>query len=888
MKPWRALRYWLRARREQAALREELEFHRSEIQRRLEGRGLAPSDAAHASRRTMGNITLAREDARDAWTVRALDVLGRDIRCGMRALRREPTFALTAILTLAVGVATTTLSFSLADAELWKPLPFRQPSRLVEVYSTAGTNGMYDSIAGADLLDWKAATPAVEDLAGYAGFGRRVLQREVSESVLAAEVTPNLLGLLGRSAIAGRTFAEDDAKTGAVMLTDRAWRRLFDSDPSIVGGSLRLDGRVVRVVGIVAAVDIDGPDCDVYVPIDEDDGRFRDRTQQTLTSVVGRLRPGATIGDAQAQLQAVGTRIAQAYPAGRQGHSIRVQDYQSYYARTDARPLYFLLAASALVLVLTCVNVAALLLARALKRRSEFAIRGALGGGVGALLRQLVVEGFCLALPAAVGAFLIARWGAGVLTRVMPPGYLWRPSALGVDWRVGAFAAAICAVTAVVFGLAPAMAARRIDLGATLGDGARTAGATPAQSRTRGLLLSAQIALTLVLIAAAGLFLKSYAALTRVPLGFDPAGGVSFTMNLSGSRYETAEQQIAYADTLNERARAIPGIRDAVIATSSPLASGAIVRFAPAHMTASPGAEPRAIIRAVSPGYFSLLGIQLLQGRDFAPSDTASSPRVAVINEVLARRYFDGQNPIGRTLAILPGQRAPWTRRPGDVTIVGVSANTKEVGLNEVEFSDIYVPFEQMPAPWVELIARTELPLSGVASGIRQASAGIDPLVPLGRVTPLDSRIDAALREDRFHLLLMAGFAAVGLLLAAMGLYGAVAYAAEQRRREYGVRMALGADGRSLVAMALTQALRISAIGAAAGLAIAVIVARMIGNALYLVPGAHNGLLFGVSTSDPVVLAGAVALLLLVTLLASAVPARRIAWIDPVSSLRQD
>lgn len=868
-------------------MREELEFHRSEVQRRLEARGLDPSDAAAASRRAMGNITLAREDARDAWALRAIDVLWRDVRSGARTLRREPTFALTAILTLAIGVATTTLAFTVVDAELWKPLPFRHPDRLVAIYSSAGTGGMYDSISGADFLDWKAATPAVEDLAAYAGGGRQVLQRKVSESVIAADVTWNLFDVLGRPPIAGRTFVPGDARSGAVVLTDRAWRRLFDGDPSIVGGSVRLDGRVVRVVGIVAAVDMDGPDCDVYVPIAEDDGRFRDRSQQTLTSVVGRLRSKATIGEAQAQLQAAGERIARAYPSGRQGHAIRVQDYQNYYARTDARPLYFLLAASALVLVLTCANVAGLLLSRALRRRSEFAIRGALGGGLGALLRQLVVEGVCLALPAAAGALLLAEWGVGVLARMMPPGYLWRPSALGVDWRSGVFALAIGGVTAIVFGLAPTVAARRIDLGTTLGDGARTAGATPTQSRARGLLLSAQIAVTVILIAAAGLFLKSYAALTRVPLGFDPAGGVSFVMELSGSRYETDEQRVAYADRLRQAALAIPGVREAAIATSSPLTSGAVVRFAPAHAASAPGAEPRAIIRAVTPGYFALLGIHLLQGREFASSDTAASPRVAVINEVLAHRYFGGQNPIGRTLTILPGQRAPWTRRPGDIIIVGVSANTKEVGLNEVEFSDIYVPFVQMPAPWVELIARTDLPLGSVASGFRRAAAGIDPQMPLGRVAPLDSRIDAARREDRFHLLSIAAFATVGLLLAAMGLYGAVAYAAEQRRREFGIRLALGADGRRLVAMALAHALRIAAIGAAAGLAMAIAAARLIGNALYLVPGAHNGLLFGVSTSDPVVLGGAVVLLLLVTLVASAVPARRIAWIDPVTSLRQ-
>jgi putative ABC transport system permease protein len=889
MKPFRRLLYWLRARREEAALREELEFHRAAVQRRLESRGADPSHAAAESRRAMGNVTLAREDARDAWAVRALDVLWRDTRCGARTLRREPTFALTAILTLAIGVAGATVVFSVVDAELWKPLPFAHPDRLVEVYATQGERAMHDSISGADFLDWRAGTPAFEELAASGAGGRRVLQRDISESVVAVDVTWNVLQTLGRRAIAGRTFVAEDARAGAVVLTDRVWRRLFNEDPSIVGASLRLDGRPVRVVGIVEAVDVDGPDYEVYAPIDETTAEFRDRAQQPLTNATGRLRPGATLAEAETELQGIAQRIAHAYPQGRTGHRVRVEDFRQYYVRRDARPLYLFLAASAFVLVLTCVNVAGLLLARSLKRRSEFAIRGALGGGMAALLRQLVIEGCCLALPAAAGALLLARWGVGVLGTAMPPDFLWRASALSIDWRVCAFALAICGVTAIVFGLAPTAAARKIDLSTTLGEGGRTAGAPSAESRTRGLLLSAQIALTVVLLAAAGLFVKSYAALNRVPLGFDPAGGVSFRVTLSGSKYQADAQRIAYANELRQRALAIPGIHDAVIATSSPLTSGPVVRFV-VNKTAAPenGAEPQAIIRAVMPAYFSSLGIRLAVGRGFTAADTATSPRVAVVNEVLARRYFGDGNPIGRTLTIPSGQRTPWTRRPGDLTIIGVSTNTKEVGLNEVDFCDIYVPFVQMPAPWVELIARTTMPVTAVAAPIRAAAAGIDSQIALGRVTPLDSRIGDALQEDRFHSLLMAGFAVVALLLAAIGIYGAVAYAAEQRRREFAVRLALGADARRLVTMALGHALRIAAVGATAGLAVTLALAKVLGNALYLVPQVHNGLLFGVSTSDPMVLGGAVVLLFVVTLLASAFPARRIAWIDPVTSLRQE
>jgi predicted permease len=887
MRILRRIGYWLRSRREDDSLREELEFHRAEMQRRLEAGGADRSAAAAQSRRAMGNVTLAREDARDAWAIRLVDVLWRDVRCGVRTLRREPTFALTAMLTLTIGVAATTIVFSVVDAELWKPLPFRNPDRLVEAYSTIGAGGTYDTISGADLVEWRAGAPALEALAARAGSTPRALQRDVTESVSAIDVTWNFFETLGRPPLSGRTFLADDGQSGGIILTDRAWRRLFDGDPSIVGAPLQLDGRPVRVVGIVAAVDVEGPDADIYVPIDEAGVAFLDPAQRTLSGVTGRLNAHASRAEAQAQLQRAADRLAHEFPEGRTGHRVEVQDFRSYNERSDPRPLYFFLAASLFVLALTCVNVAALLLARALKRRSEFAIRGALGGGTPALLRQLVVEGFCLAVPSAAGALLLARWGVAVVRMEVPPDYLWRTSALAVDWRVAMFAFGICILVAIVFGLAPTAAARRIDISSTLGDGARTAGATPAQSRLRAILLTVQIALTVVLVAAAALFLRSFAALTQMPLGFDPSHRISLFVALSGTDYATDQRRIDYAERLQQRARAVPGIENAAIASSSPLMSGPVVRFTVPRQAARAGDEPDAIIRAVGPEYFSLLGIRLIEGRSFTPTDTPNSPRVAIINDVLARRYFRDENPIGRALVLLPGARAVWARRPGQVTIVGVTARTKEVGMNEVDFSDIYVPFVQMPPPYLEVIAKASLPLDAVSAPLRSGVAQIDPRIPVRRTTTLDGRVQEALREDRFHLLVMSAFASLGLLLAATGLYGAVAYSAEQRRREFGIRLALGADGRRLVGLALGYALRIGAIGAAAGLMAALVLGRLVGNALYLVPRVHKGLLFGVSMSDPIALGGAVVTLLIVTLFASAVPARRIASIDPVTSLRQ-
>lgn len=890
MRLLRRARFWLDARGHADDLAAEIEHHRARRQASLEADGVPRAEAAARSRRAMGNVTLAREDARTIWVAGSLERLWRDVKYGVRGLRREPMFAVTACVTLAVGMAVCTTAFSIADAEIWKPLPYPKPGQLVAVYPRApGTRGSMERIAGADLLDWQSQSHAFSGLAGTADSGRRGLHREATDSVLVSSVTANYFTVLGGAALIGRTLEPGDAVGGRVgMLSERAWRRLFHADPLVLGRTLMIDDQPVVIVGVQPTTEEFLLDPDVLLAIDTSSPEFRDRARPTL-NVIGRLQDGVTADAAQAEMDAIAARIAVDFPEGRAGHKVYVSDLRTFYTGSNWRPLYFFLYAAGLVMLLTCVNVAGLVLARALRRGREFALRGALGGGRGALIRQLLVEGALLAGPGGLLGLLLTGWTLRILSGFVPPDLLQRGNHVAVDGRVWFVAFALAGLTAIVFGLIPMLYARRVDLNMTLGQGGRTAGRAPAQARARHLLLAAQVALTVILVVTAGLFLRSFVCLIKIPIGFDPRDRVSLTLSLTGPRYAGDTPVRGFATALVEQAGAIPGVQDAAIATSTPLGSGALVFFiVPGRPRPAPSEEPRAIIRSVSPEYFRTLGIRLAAGRGFTGADADGAPRVAIVNETLAGRLFPGEDPVGHTIELIPGARARWTRRPGQLTIVGVAGNVKEIGFNETDFNDIYVPFAQMPSRSHQLIVRAAMPLTAITSSLRAAVSTLDSGVPLSGLSTMDNRIDGALSEDRFNLLMVSWFAAVALLLASIGIFGTLAYAVQERRREFGVRIALGAQRRAIVLAAVGRSLRVSGAGGLAGLAATLLIARVIGNALYLVPGEHNGLLYGVTTTDPIALGSALAALATVATVAAIIPARQATRVDPLVALRDE
>jgi putative ABC transport system permease protein len=885
----RRVRYWLGARRHAADLAAELEDHRIRLQAAIEADGVPRPEAIARSRRAMGNLTLAREDARHVWIASAIERVWADMRYGIRALRREPSFTATALLTLTLGIFTTTTVFTVVDAEVWKPLPFRDPGQLVAVAAAKpGPSGASELVSIPDFVDWSAQS-ALTEYAAEAGFSRRVLRRGVAEYVHVKPVSTNFFVVLNHVPRLGRGFdVLADQHARVAILSDRGWKRLLNGDGNAVGRVLNVDGTEFVVIGVNAGLHFGlGDEPDMFIPLDAAAPAFGDRLSRTV-NVIGRVRSGVAIPQAQAELQTIAARIAASYPDDHAGHRVELGDMRLAYVGFNWRPLFFFLAAATMVLMLACLNVAGLLLARALRRQREFAIRGALGGGRAALARQMIVEGALLAIPGAAAATVLAAWTVRIVGTQLPEEYFYRGAPLALDGRILLVVAGLTAITTILLSLAPMVFAQRLHLNVMLGQGAR-AGTTPGHVRARTALLVAQLTLTLVLVTAAGLFVQSFMRLLTVPLGFDPADRLSVRLTLTGARYAGDAPVRVFAQQLLERVRAIPGIDTVPIDTTSPLDSGPMVRLAAADQDRpTPGSEERAIIRSVSPAYFRTLGMRFTVGRAFSEADGAAAPRVAILNEVLASRLFPGENAVGRRVDLVPGARTPWTRRPGIVTIVGVVANIKDIGFNEAEFGNLYLPFEQAPAPGIEVLAKTSQPAGPIIDAIRRAVADLDPVLPLLRIQPLDARVDAALRGDRFNLILIATFAVLGIVLAAVGIYGAMACAVRERTREFGVRLALGQPPRAIVRATLWQSARLGVTGAVMGLVLVFVIARMLGDALYLVRGSHNGILYGVTTTDPLAVAVAAIALVVIATLAGIFPAREATRVDPLIALRQE
>jgi putative ABC transport system permease protein len=595
------------------------------------------------------------------------------------------------------------------------------------------------------------------------------------------------------------------------------------------------------------------------------------------------------VAQAEAELQAIQQRITQAFPQDHVGHRVELEDLRRYYSANNSRPLFFFLGAASIVLLLACANVANLLLSRALRRQREFAIRGALGGGRAALVRQLIVEGALLAAPGAVGGTLLSFWAVRWLIAQVPGDFLGRAGHAVFDVRIAAFTVLVCGLTTMLLSMAPLLFARRIELNLMLGRGGRTAGRTPSQIRARNGLLVAQLTLTLVLMVAAGLFLSSFAWLLRAPLGFEPQERLALRLALPAPAYDGDEARRAFAARLLDSARATPGVTHASIDTSSPLLSGPLMRVVAADRPRPPaGDERRTIVRAVSPGYFSVLGIGHLEGRPFSETDSESAPRVAILNEYLASQLFPGESAVGQRMELVPMSRQSWTDRPGVVDIVGVVANARDISVEEVQFANVYLPFAQAPAPGVELIVRASIPPDRLVAPLRNAAAAVDPALPVARIETLDERVAGSLKGARFNLLLIASLAVVAMVLACVGIYGAMACAVQERRREFGVRLALGQPPASILRGTVWQSARLGLVASVLGLAASLVIARVIGDALYLVRGKHSGMLHGVTTTDPFTLACAAAGLVLVAALSGVIPARQATSVDPLVVLRSE
>ena len=888
----RRLRGTLRSSRLDADVEEELRFH---LEQRIEDaveHGATPAEARRAASRRLGNLTLTRERTRDADTFPWLTDLGRDARYALRGFRRNPGFSAMAILTLALGIGATTTIFSFVDAVLLKPLPYPHGSRLVVVSAIPRGESEPSAVTPGDFLEWQARNHVFEDLTAFT-FGTFSLTGEGEpEGLLAATVSARFAETLGVAPQIGRSFARVRDVDGNplapehapfAILSDRLWRNRFQSDPAVLGRAITLDGKSFTVVGVMPPdfrfPDLSSsggartlPDIDLWIPITLRPG-YR---ANAFLRVIARLKPDVTVGQARAEM----TALARSLGRARGDNQIADSDGGVFVASlheqivAGVRPLLLtVFGAVGLLLAIACANVANLLLGRSTLREHEAAIRSALGSGQGRLIRQYLTEGVLLGLAGGAIGMLTAVWGVRLVAALTPPGSLPQLGTIEVDVRVSSFGAAVSVLTGIVFGIVPALHAGGIDVTKSL----KTSGRThTARSRFLRILVVSEVALTFVLLAGAGLLLRSFDRLTSVDPGFAPDRILTLGVTLPDGGYPTLVEMRRFASDVVDRIRRTPGVAKAGAVNMLPI-GGFLLRggFELEGTPRPPGLV--AMKPAVSPGYFQAMGIPLRQGRDFNARDQDEAPGVAIVTDGLARRAWPGQSAVGQRLKLGFG-------RPEDqawLTVVGVVGDVKQEGLGAASMPAIYVPLAQAPRPFLlrelTFVVRAAGDPRSLAAPVRGQVHGVDRALPIGRTATMAELLSDSVSEPRFRAVLLGGFAGSALALIAVGMLGVLGYFVARRTSEIGVRMALGARNADVIGLVLKQALSMAAAGIAAGAVMSLAATRLL--ASYL---------FEISPRDPATFVGAAALVTLLTLAASYIPARRAARVDPLVALRTE
>jgi putative ABC transport system permease protein len=802
----------------------------------------------------------------------------RDIRYAARSFAKQPGFAATAVLILALGIGANTAIFSAISAVLLRPLPFPDPDRLVVLWQDRSSVGgpARGMPAWADYVEWQRRSRSFDGLAAIADISFNLTGDGEPEKVEASHTTANLFSLLGTQPLLGRTFTSVDEGPAAlpvVVIDEHLWLRRFGGDPDVIGQSMVLDGLGHTVIGVVAS-DFRFPDDNaIWVPASPDQ-----LAGQSSVFVIGRLAGGTPPAEAAAEMSTLTATLREERGNADSGVRIVVRGLHDHLARNARPTLIMLLGAVALVLLITCANVANLLLARGTIRSRELSLRQALGAARSRLVGQLLTESALLAVSGVLVGIALAVASLGYLTRLVPNG-LPDGAAVALDWRVLVFTIGLALTTVALFGVGPALTAARLDPATGLRKGAAVGGTT--RGRLRDALVVAEITLTVVLLAAGGLLLRSYGAILSVDPGFSPQNVfVAQTFPAKGQYDDLADRRAFYRGVL-ERVRALPGVTDADYVNYPPLTlQGGETRITPENRSDSaPSSEPRysANFRAVSAGYFATLGARLLGGRHFDERDGPDAPRSVVVNESLARQLWPDRDPVGARLKVGDARSTqPW------FTVIGVVGDIRQTKLDSRPEPEMYFSFDQPPsnAPFLwprHLVFRTAGDSLPVASAVRDAIWDVDPNQSITWIRPMTDLIDDDLASRSTQLVLFGVFAGVALLLAAVGLYGVLAYAVAQRTAEIGVRMALGAPRASVVRSVVGRALLLAAVGLAFGIVGAFGATRLIAS-----------FLFGVTPNDVATFAGVAAVILFVSGCASYFPARRAAAVDPISVLRTE
>lgn len=803
-----------------------------------------------------------------------MDTLIKDIKFAARSLAKRPGFTLIVVMTLALGIGANAAVFSVINAVLLRPLPYRDADRVVVIWQNDVKAGVPDNgVSPANFVDWSEQSNSFEAMAGIEPFGFSLVGDGEPERFAASLVTSGFFQVAGTDPLIGRTFISEDFQPGnerVVVLSHGLWQGRFGADMTVVGRKLTLNGQPYVVVGVMPAEFQLPQDREIWAPRVIGEAQRQNRGA-TYWSVVGRLKQGTTVRQAQEEMNGIAARLAVQYPDVNGEMGANVVPFFEHLTGKIESALWILGAAVGLVLLIACVNVANLLLVRGAERQREFAIRRALGAERLRLLRQTLTESLLLVLVGGVTGVLVASW----LVRLIPslsPATLPRVEHLQMDLRVVLFACGVSALTAIIFGLVPAIQFWRNDIQSTLKESGRNpAAATPGRQRLRQALVISEVAIAVVLLTGAGLLVRSFVRLMQVDPGFTKENVLALQVFLLRN-YREADQIVGFYDQSLEKISALPGIKSAAVVASPPFIDlelntsfNIVGRPAP-----PPGSEDSAFYSAVSNEYLGTLNIPLKQGRFFTKFDGPTSPQVVVINEAMVRRYFPHENPIGQRLVVMFG--GPETRE-----IVGVVGDVLYKGLHNQPSPQIFVPHQQNPSSYMTFLVKTSSDPGAQLAAVKRAIREVNPNQTFALTATMEELVSDSLKQRRFNLFLLGLFAVIALLLATIGIYGSISYSTRQRTNEIGVRIALGAQSHDVLRLIVGQGVWLAVIGIVIGLGAALLLTRAI-----------KSFLFGVSPSDPVTFVGISVLILFTALLASLIPARRATKVDPLIALRSE
>ncbi|HVG11098.1 MAG TPA: ABC transporter permease [Thermoanaerobaculia bacterium] len=866
---------------------EEMRLHLQMVMEENVERGMPPEEARRAALRSFGNLDKNRERA---WEVRGggvIEAFLQDVRYGARLLARHRGFTAVAVLTLGLGIGANTAIFSVVNELLLRPLPFPGAERIVMLWEVNPEGREQNNTSSSNFRGWREQSSVFESLAAFTDQRVNLTGDRHSggepEEVPIQLATPELFRVLGVKPILGRDLRPEDALPDApnvAVVSHGFWQRRLAGDPQAIGRSILLNGRPTTVVGVlppgfqwhIRHRSVSGRPADIWLAITlptegpAASGRF--------LSVVGRLKPGVSYAEAEAEVKAIRARFERDFPDTNKNWNAQILPLREQFVGNVRPALLILLGAVGFVLLIACANVANLLLSRAAAREKEIVLRTALGAGRLRVVRQLLTESLLLAGLGCLLGLVIAGWGVRALAAISPRD-LVNLQGVGLDLPVLVLTVAVSLVTGIVFGLAPALEATRLDLNESLKEGGKGAGGQSARGkRMRSALVVAEVALALVLLAGAGLLVKSFARLQAVDPGFEADNVLTLVVPLAGEKYQDDRQIVAFFRAATQRIGALPGVRAVGIVNYLPFYGGQgtgtdfTVEGRPAP---APGEAPATEVRIVDPGYFPAMGIPLLRGRNFTDFEAGEARHVVLVNEAMARQHFPGENPIGKRITV------NMAFEPVPTEIVGIVGDVKHESLLEERLPAVYMPLPEVVFSFMTFVIRTTGDPADMAPSVRRTLRAIDPNQPVSAVRTMNKVMADTLSRARFNTLLLGLFAGLATLLSAIGIFGVMNYSVTLRTREIGLRIALGAQPREVLRLILKQGFLLTSIGVGIGLAGALALTRVM-----------SGLLFGVGSTDPATFAAIVLLLTLVSLIACYIPARRATRVDPLAALRYD